>query len=381
MLPQRHEQIHGLTGLRGIACLAVFLVHFQQQCKIEYRLPPFDLGRLLENGNTGVALFFALSGFLLSIPFWEARGSGAPRPSPFKFFARRLARIVPAYYLCLTALIVANRLWLEDDSRLDMTLHYLFAFNFREDSIFSINAPFWTIAVETQFYALLPCIFVLIRPTAQRLAIPIVLLLALLAYGMHLQLIAAGASWPSANAPVAAVRQYSLLAHLPIFLFGIAATPCYLYLRQRQRDFYRWLLPVSNATVWGVLGLLLVVLGTPLGDALRVPAGRYHLPIVPILICSILVFTPFSGLPRAILDTRLFTYLGTVSYGIYLYHLPIQHVVARYMNAWCGLDPASHWIIFASISFLVTLITASISYWGVERRFLLWCAESRTQQR
>lgn len=379
MLPQRHEQIHGLTGLRGIACLAVFLVHFQQQCRIDYRLPPFDLGRLLENGNTGVALFFALSGFLLSMPFWEARANGTPLPSPFIFFARRLARIVPAYYLCLTALIVANRLWLEEDSRVDITLHYLFVFNFRESSIFSINAPFWTIAVETQFYALLPCTFLLLRPTGRRLAVPIVLLLALIASGIHLQLIFAGTSWPSSS-PTTAVRQYSLLAHLPIFFLGIAAAPCYRYLWQHQRDFYGWLLPVSNAIVWVVVGLLLVVLSTPLGDLLRVPGGRYHLPTVPILICVVLVFTPFSGLPRAILDTRLVTYLGTVSYGIYLYHLPIQHVVARYMNARMGLDPASHWVLFGSISFLVTLITASISYWLMERRFLSWRAGSRTLQ-
>ena len=77
----RRRRIEGLDGLRALAALGVFGVHPDQIVRFTGKIGPNELPRLLANGNHGVALFFTLSGFLLSMPFWRARMSRSPIPS------------------------------------------------------------------------------------------------------------------------------------------------------------------------------------------------------------------------------------------------------------------------------------------------------------
>ena len=92
-------RLSGLDGLRGLAALAVFGVHYNQIVDVDVQVGPFDLYLLLVNGKYGVALFFILSGLLLSQPFWKSVIYGASWPDTRAYFKRRLARILPAYIL------------------------------------------------------------------------------------------------------------------------------------------------------------------------------------------------------------------------------------------------------------------------------------------
>ena len=56
-----------------------------------------------------------------------------------------------------------NRHWENPDALRDIVLHYAFLFNYRQAFIFDVNPPFWTLAVEVQFYLLLPLFFLLVR--------------------------------------------------------------------------------------------------------------------------------------------------------------------------------------------------------------------------
>src|SRR5436190_9740435 len=89
-------------GLRGIAVLAVLLLHSSE---LSGRVGLGVGGRLGEAaGGLGVVLFFVISGFLLYRPFAAARASGRPR-SPTHLYARRRAlRILPGYWIVLTIL-------------------------------------------------------------------------------------------------------------------------------------------------------------------------------------------------------------------------------------------------------------------------------------
>ena len=107
------DRVPALDGLRGLACLAVFGVHFQQKTGIEGTLWQFDLARLMQNGNTAVGFFFLLSGFLLALPCWsraEHNNEGGGGGSWRRYFWRRFGRIAPAYYLALSALVVKNEI-------------------------------------------------------------------------------------------------------------------------------------------------------------------------------------------------------------------------------------------------------------------------------
>ena len=115
-------------------------MHFQQHVRLSAAFGPFELPRLLENGNTGVALFFALSGFLLGLPLWECIHSHRDFPPLRAYWAKRLARVVPAYFICLTVLIVLNRDWENPDPWRDIVLHYAFLLNYRQASIASCGS-------------------------------------------------------------------------------------------------------------------------------------------------------------------------------------------------------------------------------------------------
>lgn len=97
--PKKH--LHGLDGLRAIACIAVFFDHVEQYK--EWLSLPNHYGKWLQVlGRQGVELFFVLSGYLITYRmFLEQREGGAV--SIPKFYARRALRIWPLYYVTIAA--------------------------------------------------------------------------------------------------------------------------------------------------------------------------------------------------------------------------------------------------------------------------------------
>ena len=88
-----------VDGLRATAALSLFVYHLNL-------VQPFDgdAARLAGRGNTGVVLFYLISGFLLWRPFALSLLSGAPIPDVRTYAWRRFLRIVPAYWFALTML-------------------------------------------------------------------------------------------------------------------------------------------------------------------------------------------------------------------------------------------------------------------------------------
>jgi peptidoglycan/LPS O-acetylase OafA/YrhL len=101
-----------LEALRGWAILLVVAFHAlgsSDGAATENGLPadsPFWL-RIVGAGNTGVTLFFVLSGFLLTQPFIQIIRSGE-RVSAGRFYSARLLRIVPLYYAAVLAAWLAS---------------------------------------------------------------------------------------------------------------------------------------------------------------------------------------------------------------------------------------------------------------------------------
>ena len=94
--------LRGADGLRALACLMVMAHHAFQRLNLPAQPEWFQtLQYWFLQGNTGVSVFFVLSGFLLATPFWSAWTSGERMPSLIDFAKRRAARIMPGYYLNL----------------------------------------------------------------------------------------------------------------------------------------------------------------------------------------------------------------------------------------------------------------------------------------
>lgn len=152
-----------LDGIRAIACLSVVMYHInlittQDIILWKAKTTPSFLAALAFSGDTGVTLFFVLSGFLLFLPYAKALLlDGGKWPSIWQFYTRRVFRILPVYYLSLFLMIVIlHRQYLRPDHLRQVLIFMAMFMDSFSSTYKQINGPFWTLAVEWQFYLLLP---------------------------------------------------------------------------------------------------------------------------------------------------------------------------------------------------------------------------------
>nr|NJM02123.1 acyltransferase [Desulfobacula sp.] len=367
---KENNYIEGFYGLRAVACMGVFMVHFQQITGLNIQWKGFDFSLLMKNGNTGVALFFILSGFLLSQPFWLNKIHAEKKIGLWKYAIKRIGRILPAYYVCLTGLIIVQQRWDHSHAAGDILLHYLFLHNFSEQSIYSLNPPFWTLAVEMQFYLLLPIFFYFTRWFRPFFTCLIFFFLGAASYGIHLVVmnLASGiAQWPFNHdilSPHGHVLERSILAHMPLFMLGIAAG--WLYIKKKISNGGNKTPSVKNdMIVLLCFATTLIILGTGLDDMLTLPYGRYHYPYIPLLLAVIVLYISFSAVSRLFLESRFIKFIGIISYGIYIYHLPIQRFTEKMMTKG-GVNIESNWMLFGVTAFMVSIVVAGFSYYTLE---------------
>jgi peptidoglycan/LPS O-acetylase OafA/YrhL len=156
-MPNR-VHLRQLDALRGLAALGVVGYHFRDLLQNGHH------GRWLEPlrfGSWGVTLFFVLSGFVIHYGFLT---SGQPLDYG-RFLWRRFWRIYPAYLVSLAVLVAVgfNRHTSWGKAVADVVAHLLMLHNFNRSTFFSINAVFWSLAVEWQFYLAFPLLLWLRR--------------------------------------------------------------------------------------------------------------------------------------------------------------------------------------------------------------------------
>ncbi len=154
-------ETRALDGLRAIAALLVVLYHYTDISRGHWILLGRNLDYLWVYGETGVHLFFILSGFLLFMPYVRAMRAGRPLPSIRNFYKRRALRILPAYFACLVVMVAVQYPTLLAQEGVtglsaDFVLHLLMLHNLSLAFNRTINGPFWTLAIEWQFYLVLP---------------------------------------------------------------------------------------------------------------------------------------------------------------------------------------------------------------------------------
>jgi peptidoglycan/LPS O-acetylase OafA/YrhL len=278
-----------LDGLRCIAVMMVLIGHFL-----------YFLGGT-NPGIYGVNLFFVLSGFLITTILIN-EGENKIKVSYTRFLGRRALRIFPIYYLIIFFFISFNT----GDIRADWPFLYSYTYNFHVSGLknweHNVYAPYWSLAVEEQFYIFFPFVILFLnrRPRWQLFALFLIVTIALLerVYGLT------------------GVHHYVNLVP-NMWALGIGALGAWFRQNSKlNRVFFNsaWIETV-------MLICLCVVFGS--GEKLL---GFFAYPLLNVYF--VIKASTFSFCIKpvdALLCKKWSVFIGRISYGIYLYHIMVLH--------------------------------------------------------
>jgi peptidoglycan/LPS O-acetylase OafA/YrhL len=331
-------------GLRGLAILLVLIGHSGY-------LEALPHAGMLEYARFGVDLFFVLSGFLITGILMDSKGSGHYFRN---FYARRVLRIWPLYYLVLFIVFVVAPVF-APSMRSTVTgiwpafIFYVqnIVFFHRETYPFGLG-PTWSLAVEEQFYLTWPVLIFLLRK--QTLAIVAVSLVA-----MSLSLRLAGFFH---GAPAGFIHTFTL-SRLDAIAFGSLAA---LWLRSPSCTLTGLRVRAFQFLGLGVTGVVVARILMHRNSSI---VGYTFLAIAFTGLLGIsLASDPRSSLLGRSLSARWLRYVGRISYGIYLLHYPLFNLWARFIGC-PGLDQSNqvgrNLLAFAG-QILLAMIAASISW-------------------
>jgi peptidoglycan/LPS O-acetylase OafA/YrhL len=291
----------GLDALRAAACALVVVFHLRQLLGLNFG--PLDT--FIGGGDTGVFVFFALSGYLLYRPF--LRGDVYIRDYALK----RAARILPGYYIALigltlltsSSLPVANPI-----AYLTITAPYSLPLR-----VFLGNS--WTLAAEVVFYITLPVIAALSRGREVKVLTAwgvsaIALTLVFFTVGTT-ESVFAMATFPAVS--------YAFVPGMLLAVMEIKHPATFAQLA-------KW--------PYLVLGMTFIVLGM-----------IFH--VLPVAVAPI-IGTPFVMgwvLHRPLPGARLFSFLGRASYAMYLWHKDLISAFGLFGVAIAIVASAASWAI------------------------------------
>lgn len=341
--------IPAIEGLRGIAVLWVVAFHYvvvrsgQVDDPLVAWIDASTIPRvIIRNGFLGVDLFFLITGFLLTLPWFKHAMEGRAPPSAREFYLRRARRILPAYYVQLAMLffvflpLLNPTLWgtARDFVLQNLGLHLIFLHYTTpySSSSLNINGPLWTLALEMQYYLLLPLIalwFLRAPLVAAGTFLAAALIWKMLALHDLEPLISLygriGARWDPTEPNLRHFAGTQLPAYLGHFALGILCGRAWLARRAG----------VPGRVIAAALGLLAAcaifgLYAVLAGNAARM--GEHAWALIPVLMATTL-WAAVSEHPRwgdRLLGFRPLAFVGRVSYSMYLYHLPLLLLFNKY---------------------------------------------------
>src|SRR3954447_23693354 len=143
-----------MNGLRALAALAILIFHADLGFYLfGSRDADAWTARYLLHLDVAVPIFFVLSGFLLYRPYARAHQGGSAPTATRQYYLRRALRILPAYWVVLTVILLTGRGGVTGvDLIWQYTLTYVYSYATLGDGLPQI----WSICVEASFYLLLP---------------------------------------------------------------------------------------------------------------------------------------------------------------------------------------------------------------------------------
>lgn len=360
-------ELPALTGLRGFAALWVLLYHvWAMSGAPALRMPGVDVLRgsaFLSLGWAGVDLFFCLSAFLLVLPYARWRYSGARRPDSGRYLMRRALRIYPAYLFQLAVLLAFAAFGIGRMPGLSELVAHLFMWFYLGWTWVAPMLGVWfTLPIEFAFYLMLP----FLAPLLDRRRWTWLLIGALATSIAYRYFAFTAYNGEPVSTLVIVIER--LPGRIDQFVIGMLAGAAFVAAGLRG---WRPLRP----GLWlcaGLVGLILTC-ATLLfvGDAywgghplLFIWHALFSISLVPVLLAC--AWAAPSAM--AMLANRPMRHLGDISFGVYLWHMPVVLALLPLLpQTWSPV--ARFWALLGLVLPLSVLI-ANISYRFIERPFL-----------
>lgn len=354
-------RIPQLDGVRGIAILEVLVWHYSGGVHAAQKTLLGYIIRLLYLTWSGVDLFFVLSGFLIGGMLLDNRESS----NYFRvFYVRRFFRIVPIYFLLLLLGQTLNQIGQSYPERTGDLISLAWYLSFTQNIWMVLHGSWnfwlgqsWSLAVEEQFYALIPLTLWLVPnkklPSLLIGLTTLVIALRCLAYIV-------------ASQQRAAIANHVLLpCRMDALLLGVLCAYAV-----RQPEISLWLsgnIKTLYATLAGLIACvgMIGVRGWGLGSLFM---GTIGFSVLALLYAAFLLVavTEVRGPVRWLTSIAPLRQLGIWAYGIYLFHALIPFYLFKLFGRAAAIDSTKDGLIFVA-SVLLVLLAAHLSWQYFEK--------------
>lgn len=338
-----------LDGLRFIAILAVVVQHLSerltriQSSDVQAQWLDSSLHYAASRGSIGVLLFFAISGFILSLPYWSGKSIRYTA-----YLKNRLLRIEPPYLIWMS--LFAVLLWLSGRVTDDLGQHwlasiaYIHTLSYGEFSI--INPVAWSLEIEIQFYLLAPWMVLFLKKYLPAKFRPLLLPLFIGLYTLLMQVM----GWHQG------LLKFTLLGQLPYFMVGIWMAD--LYQQGKLK------LPVGKSTLlWAVLGWLIMMY-----------TWSENVGLTLIFLVALSAFFALAFQPsffQRVLRSPWIAGIGGMCYSIYLIHLAALEGLSNWSKGWLLIDGYGLSMLVHGVLWLFPIFLFSVlAYLLLEKPFM-----------
>lgn len=370
---QRTDQrFPALDGMRALACYAVIATHVGFESGRAFGVGP--IAPWLSRLDTAVPVFLMLSGFLLYRPFAVQAFGDRDRTRTGSFYWRRAVRVLPAYWL--TVLVTLGLLGSHPRTAADWWSYLTMTQIYDGHDHNSSMSHLWTLAAEVSLYLVVPLFARTLRRPNRGADQILIGQLALVA-----SILLASVAWQALTFSVPALG-YEATKWLPgvvdWFAVGMllavlsAVPPQCRALAGPRAALGQW--AGAPGQCWLTALVLYWLLTLPAAGPLDLtePTAWQHvtknlLQLLVVLFLMLPLTLGADNLIAAILGSAPARFLGRISYGVYLWHLP----VLIYFQRESGIPIfQGHFATF----FLVTTVSATVlgtaSWYLVERPLL-----------
>jgi peptidoglycan/LPS O-acetylase OafA/YrhL len=367
------DRLAGFDGLRAVAAIAIVALHVTSATGA---VSATTWGRYFARLDVGVTIFFVISAFLLYRPYVVSHLGGRPALPLGAYWWRRALRIFPAYWVALTgAILFFSTTAL--DGFWDHARHYFLVQIYVPDYGLAGIVPTWTLAVELSFYLALPVYAWVMRSVTRRQVVErrvvteIVGALLLYAFGLawHIGVVTTRSTDAVSARWLPAMTDWFALGILLAVLRSASELTAWIDTLRRVADRYADVIFGLAAVAFLAAGNVgLPVDGTSGTVGQDIAREVLFGAVGALLVAPAALGRTYKGFGMRVLECRPAVLIGTVSYGLFLWH---YQWIAR-VEEWGGFDwfRSARTLSVFVIVFALSLATAAASWLLVERPLL-----------